>query len=295
MRPGMLQMAQAVSELLARGERAALATVVRAAGSTPQEPGARLLLYEDGRTLGTVGGGRIEQVVLEALDRAIRDDGAPRTVAWDLGRDLGMCCGGRMEVFIEPLDGSARLVVFGAGHVACATARLAQRIGFRLVIVDEREELNSEERFPGCTRLLDAYDDALRRLEPRATDWMLVMTHDHRLDEETLAKALAGPHRYIGMIGSRRKVLRITQRIEARYGAPMLARVFAPVGLDLGALGPEEIAVSIAAELIALRHGRSAPHLRVTGVTPIAISELATPSQVTSAATGAPERSEVES
>ena len=258
----MLEIAQAVSELLARGERAALATVVRAGGSTPQEPGARLLLYEDGRTVGTVGGGRIEQVVLDALAQALRD-GTPRTVAWDLGRDLGMCCGGRMELFIEPLDGSARLIVFGAGHVARATAHLVQRIGFRVVIVDEREELNSEERFPRCTRLLTACDDALSELEPRATDWMLVMTHDHRIDEEALAKALSGPHRYIGMIGSRRKVLRILARIEARRGAQSLERVFAPVGLDLGALGPDEIAVSIAAELIALRHGRSVPHMRL--------------------------------
>ena len=260
MRPGMLELAHAVSELLARGERAALATVVRTAGSTPQEAGARLLRYEDGRTLGTVGGGRIEQVVLEALEQALRET-APRTVSWDLGRDLGMCCGGRMEVFIEPLDGSARLIVFGAGHVACATARLAQRIGFRVVVVDEREDLNTEERFPGCTRLASACDEALRELEPCTTDWMLVMTHDHRLDEEALAAALTRPHRYIGMIGSRRKVLRIFARIEARRGTLSLERVFAPVGLDLGALGPEEIAVAIAAELIALRHGRSAAHL----------------------------------
>lgn len=259
----MQQIVQAVSELLARGERGALATVVATAGSTPQEPGARLLRYEDGRTLGTVGGGRIEQVVLEALEHAQRNN-VPRTVSWDLARDLGMCCGGRMEVFIEPLDGSARLIVFGAGHVACATAHLAQRIGFRVVIVDEREELNSDERFPGCTRVLAAHDDALRELEPEATDWMLVMTHDHRLDEEALVHALTGPHRYIGMIGSRRKVLRVMARIEARHGALSLDRVFAPVGLDLGALGPEEIAVAIAAELIALRHGRSASHMRMT-------------------------------
>jgi xanthine dehydrogenase accessory factor len=270
----MQQIVQAVSELLARGERGALATVVRTAGSTPQEPGARLLRYEDGRTLGTVGGGRIEQVVLEALEQAQKDN-APRTVSWDLGRDLGMCCGGRMELFIEPLDGSARLIVFGAGHVACATARVAQRVGFRVVIVDEREDLNSDERFPGCTRLLAAHDEALRKLEPQATDWMLVMTHDHRLDEEALARALSGPHRYIGMIGSRRKVLRVMARIEARHGALSLDRVFAPVGLDLGALGPEEIAVAIAAELIALRHGRSANHMRMTAGSALETAEHA--------------------
>jgi xanthine dehydrogenase accessory factor len=261
LRPGTQEIAQAVSDLLARGDRAALATVVRASGSTPQQPGARLLRYEDGHTLGTVGGGRIEQVVIEALEQVLRE-GTARTLSWDLGRDLGMCCGGRMELFIEPLDGTARLILFGAGHVACATARLARNVGYRVVIVDEREELNTEERFPSCARVLLPSDDALAEIRPAANDWLLVMTHDHRLDEDALAGALAVPHRYIGMIGSRRKVLRILARIEARRGRQSLDRVFAPVGLDIGALGPEEIAVSIVAELIALRHGKSPLHLR---------------------------------
>ncbi len=256
--------AQAVATVLARGESAALATVVRASGSTPQSAGARLLRYPDGRIVGTVGGGHVEQKVLEALARTLAT-GVARTLSWDLSRDLGMCCGGRMEVFVEPLEGMPRLILFGAGHVCRATAELAQRIGFRVTVVDEREELNTEARFPGCV-LIDAEPrESLRQLALTERDWCLIATHDHQLDELALEAVLSARHHYVGMIGSKRKVLRILERLRARVGELDLARVYAPVGLTLGAIGPDEIAVSIAAELIALRRGQAAPHMRALG------------------------------
>ncbi len=258
------EIAQATAQLLAQGERGALATVVRASGSTPQQVGARLLLHADGRMLGTVGGGRIEQVVHEALARCLTT-GLARTMTWDLSKDLGMCCGGRMEVLVEPLEGAPRLILFGAGHVAHATAPLAQRLGFRVTVIDERDDLNHAARFPNCSLLLAEPAEALRELTPNAEDWMLVVTHDHQLDERALQAALAGPHRYVGMIGSKRKVLRIIERIQARCGNQDLSRVYAPVGLALGAVGPDEIAISIVAELIALRRTHAAPHMRALG------------------------------
>jgi xanthine dehydrogenase accessory factor len=209
---------------------------------------------------------------LTELRRCLETGGA-RTIAWDLSRDLGMCCGGRMEFFVEPLEGRPRLLIFGAGHVACATAALALRVGFRVTVIDEREELNADARFAGCERILDEPDEALRTLAPSAADWMLVMTHDHGLDEQALIACLKTPHRYIGMIGSRRKVLRVVARICERHPELDLARLFAPVGLDLGALGPEEIAVSVVAELLALRRGRAAPHMRVITPEPMPASE----------------------
>lgn len=258
---------QAVAALVASGGRGALATVIAASGSTPQQPGARLLLREDGSRVGTVGGGAFEHAVIGHLETALAD-GRPRVVALDLARDLGMCCGGRMEVFVERIEGRARLILFGAGHVAKAVADLAPGLGFSVTVVDEREELNDEERFPGAERILAEPRDARERLGVTADDWLLVLTHDHRLDEEALDTYARGPHAYLGMIGSRRKVLRILQRIEARAGLPPLDRVYAPVGLDLGAVTPEEIAVSIAAELIAVRRGRGSQgplggHLRI--------------------------------
>lgn len=258
----MRDVVQALLELLTSRQRGALATVVRASGSTPQQVGARLLLRQDGSTLGTVGGGAIERVVLEALQQAL-ERGQGELLVRDLAHDLGMCCGGRMEIFIEPILPAPRLWLIGAGHVAKPTAALALSVGFEVTVVDEREELNCAERFPGCQLVLDDPSDVLRRNRLDERDWVLILTHDHQLDERALEAASSQPARYMGLVGSRRKVLRLVQRVLAkRQGDVPIERLFAPVGLDIGAVSPEEIAVSIVAELIALRHGREVNHLR---------------------------------
>ncbi|MEQ8460002.1 MAG: XdhC/CoxI family protein [Sandaracinaceae bacterium] len=254
-------MTEALLGLLDEGGRGALATVVRSSGSTPQQPGARLLLLPGGETVGTIGGGAIEHHVMTELEACLRD-GRPRVIEKDLGRDLGMCCGGRMEVFVEPVEGRPRLIVFGAGHVGKAVCDISGGLGFRRVVVDDREELNTEARFPGCERVIAEPAEAAGQVAPTERDWLLVVTHDHRLDEEAVDAFARLPHAYLGVIGSRRKIYRILQRIQARRGLPSLERLYAPVGLDLGAVSPEEIAVSIAAELVALRHGRVGAHMR---------------------------------
>ncbi len=258
----MRDVTEALLELLRTGQAGALATVVRASGSTPQTAGARLLLQADGSSVGTVGGGAVERAVLEALHEAQRGRAA-QLANFDLARDLGMCCGGSMQIFIEPIHATPRLWIFGAGHVARPTAALALSVGFEVVVVDEREELNSAERFPGCRREALDCASALGNAGICERDWLLIVTHDHQLDEETLRVALGHEPRYIGLVGSRRKVYRLIQRVAARQGSLDLRRVYAPVGLDLGALSPEEIAVSIVGEIIALRRdAKSAHHLR---------------------------------
>src|SRR5690606_27018089 len=132
----------ALLELLDRGGEGALATVIEATGSTPQVPGARLLLRADGSSVGTIGGGAIERRALEALQEVL-GSGKARVLACDLGRELGMCCGGSMRLFLEPIAARPRLIVFGAGHVAQPTAALALGVGFEVVVVDEREEWNT--------------------------------------------------------------------------------------------------------------------------------------------------------
>jgi xanthine dehydrogenase accessory factor len=268
------QVAEALVEVLASGGRGALATVVRTAGSVPQRAGARQLLRPDDTTVGTVGGGAIEHAVLEAL-RDARRTGESQLLARDLGYDLAMCCGGRMEIFIEPVEGAPRLWLFGAGHVARPTAALARSAGFDVTVVDERDALNTADRFPDCQRALDEPVTLLRQrggaLGER--DWLLIVTHDHRLDEELLELAVQHRPRFIGLVGSQRKTFRLLQRIGARLsatspqGPPLplaLERVYAPVGLDIGAIGPDEIAISIVAELVALRRGHASErHLRV--------------------------------
>ncbi len=252
----MREVTEALAQLLAEGSGGALATVIRSSGSAPQRPGARLLLTRDGRRFGTVGGGAIERVVLEAL-RAAFERGEGSVLRRDLGRDLGMCCGGSMEVFIEPVLEVPRLWLLGAGHIAQPTAGLARSVGFEVTVVDEREEWNTATRFEGCERHpLDAVS-ALRKQRFTRRDWLLIVTHDHQLDEELLRLALArGEARYVGLVGSRRKVYRLLARVAARQGLGSLERLYAPVGLDLGAVTPEEIAVSIVAELVAVRRGR---------------------------------------
>lgn len=258
----MREITEAILDVLRGGGRGALATVVRTGGSAPQEPGARLLLRPDGSLVGTIGGGAIEAHVIEALRECARS-GKGELLSRDLARDLGMCCGGRMEIFVEPIESMPRLLLFGAGHVAKPTAAIARSIGFQVVVIDDRDELNDEARFPDCERVLAEPREAAAALRPTERDYLLVVTHDHRLDEEALDTYARLPHAYLGMIGSVRKIVRILQRIEHKRGLPPLDRVHAPVGLDLGAVSPEEIAVSIAAELIALRHGKSgATHLR---------------------------------
>ncbi len=257
----MREVTEALLALLQSGRDGALATVIKTTGSTPQVAGARLLLDAAGQHVGTVGGGAIEQRVVEALLEVSRR-GEPTLLTFDLARDLGMCCGGSMELFLEPIRATPRLIIFGAGHVAVPTAALAASVGYEVVVVDERDELNTPERFPRCRRELADVSSALGALEPGERDWLLIVTHDHQLDTEALRLALGSNARYIGLVGSRRKVYRLLQRVVARQGTLDLRRLYAPVGLDLGAVSPAEIAVSIVAELIALRHQGALGHLR---------------------------------
>jgi xanthine dehydrogenase accessory factor len=259
-----LEVARAVVAVLegSRGEGAAMATVIGRSGSAPQILGARLLLTRDGTLVGTVGGGAIEAQVLDACHRTLRD-GQTRRIDAHLVRDLGMCCGGAMEVFVEYVQPEARLILIGAGHVAQALAPMARAASLRVTVVDDREEILEHPAFADCDRRthdVDELEDALPDLT--AQDFVVIFTRDHARDEQALTHLVQRPHRYLGMIGSRRKALNILGRTRARLEGlsrdpPDLSRVRAPVGLALGGRTPAEIAVSILAEVVALRHGGS--------------------------------------
>jgi xanthine dehydrogenase accessory factor len=256
---------EAIIECLKGGRQGALATVIAAQGSVPGRVGARLFVDTEGHSVGTIGGGRLEHVVLEALTRVLETGRAER-FARHLTRDLGMCCGGSVELFLEPIVSRPRLLLFGAGHVAKATAEAAKAAGFRVQVVDDRDEWNSAERFDGCERVACDPAEALRRrkLELSANDFVVITTHDHGLDESVALEVLRGQFAYVGLIGSERKARRIKARLLSRSaeGALPVERLRCPIGLSIGAETPEEIAVSIVAELVQERR-KHAPALRV--------------------------------
>ncbi len=252
---------RAAIEAIEGGQAAALVTVIGVQGSAPRHGGARMLVFADGAIVGSVGGGTFEHRVIASAIEAIAQ-GRPRRFQVHLTRDLGMCCGGQMEAFIEPLPAQERLVIFGAGHVGAAVARLAEPLGFRVSVIDERPELLEDALLPPgverrCGSPLRLVDEL--GIDPRT--WLLVLTHEHALDQDLVERLLPLPHAWLGMIGSRTKVTRFLIRLRAAgMDESLFSRLCAPVGLDIGAETPEEIAVSIAAELIRVRRGaRQAP------------------------------------
>jgi xanthine dehydrogenase accessory factor len=245
-----LDVLRACEAALRAGKSGALATVFRTHGSTPSTVGQKLFRCQDGSCIGSVGGGAIEREVLGRLGTLVE----ARVEEFRLGPELGMCCGGRVEVFLEPLQGQRDVLLVGAGHVGLALARLLPKLGFRVVFADSREEyiVPLEAEF---TCVCGVPSEAKAQISPGA--YVLVMTHDHVLDQDAIEWALRTGYPFVGGIGSRAKAERTRARLIAKGFAPAdIERVRMPLGLAIGARSPEEIAVAVAAELIQNRGAR---------------------------------------
>ena len=267
---------------LDRGEPVVVATVVARRGSTPSTPGQKLALLLDGSAIGTVGGGAVEHVVLDSMRKALASPGAlPRVETFRLGASLGMCCGGSVDVLIEPVAPLVSVLVLGAGHVGVFTAPLLASLGFSVTLVDARAEAADRARLPRSLALsLDeppALFDApgvrvvhAEHDEPEVLAGLpasleraafVVMTHDHQLDQAAIEWALARGFGFVGGVGSRAKAARTRDRLEAKgVSSADVDRVRMPVGADIGARSPAEIGVSVAAELIAWRASLASRH-----------------------------------
>ena len=240
-----------------------LATVVRTSGSTPRKATARMIVLGDGRIVGTIGGGRVEKEVVDAAVAmlAAGDGARAKMLRYHLTHELAMCCGGEMEVFVEPLIPAPPLVVCGGGHVAQALVPLAKKVGFAPIVVEEAEEMATPERFADATRIVDSFDPRDWKDVPLdAGSYVVIVTRDHAQDQallEHFTSAGAPELAYLGLIGSRRKIEMFKQRLAARgIDGARFERLHAPIGLDIGAETPEEIAVAIVAELIQTRAAR---------------------------------------
>jgi xanthine dehydrogenase accessory factor len=264
----------AAAEALRRGEAAALVTVVRATGSTPQRAGAKMLVFADGRTVGTIGGGCYENDAFWKAREAL-ESGRTALLHYELNDDFaqenGLICGGQMDVHIDPLSPTPHLYVVGAGHVGWHLARAAADADFHVHVVDDREKFANPERFPTAREIVvEPVGEWVHRADIPASAYVVVVTRGHKDDLTALRSLAARDLRYLGLIGSRAKVSRINDALLAE-GMPLecLRRVHAPIGLDIGAVTPAEIAVSILAQLIAVRRGvdtsatsMAAPRLR---------------------------------
>jgi len=257
-----------MAEAMSQCRGAALVTVISAAGSTPRETGAEMIVYEDGSIAGTVGGGMLENLAIDAAKKALKE-GASRKAVFDLTpKGIGMECMGRVELFIDVHVTELKLFIVGGGHVGLKVAEAAALAGIPYMVADDREEFANKVRFPHASRILmERPDRAFKLAGVDEKTYVVIVTRGHALDKECLAAAMKTPAPYIGMIGSRSKVPSAYKFLNRKGLRPEKdRRVFAPIGLNCGGKSPGAIAVSILAEILAVHHGRDGKHMRIASV-----------------------------
>lgn len=259
-----------INRLKREGKRAALATIVNVQGSIPSVMAAKMLVREDGSIVGTVGGGCVEGDVRKEAMEVMKSE-KPRTCSFNLDQrpddDTGLVCGGSLQIFIEPIIPSPCIYIFGAGHVGFNVQKVATIAGFDTVVIDDRAIFANRERFPDATDVLSGeMSEIMSELAPGDSSYIVIVTRGHRHDLNVLRWAIDTPACYIGMIGSARKVFALYEQLKSEgVSSENLKRVFAPIGIDIAAVTPEEIAVAIVAELIATRRHCEGelPHARM--------------------------------
>ncbi len=247
-----------VVRLRRAGQKCALATIVQVNGSIPSYQSAKLLVREDGSMLGTIGGGCVEAEVWQAAREVIETE-KPRYLDFSLGQDAaydnGLICGGQLHVYIEPVIPQPQALIFGAGHISKSLARVASLAGFAVTVIDDREQFANRERFPDAEEIYAGeYEEIFGKLRVSASSYIIIVTRGHRDDMRVLKWAVTTQARYIAMIGSKRKVISVVRELEKEgISRAAFERLSAPMGLEIGAVTPEEIAVSVVAEMIAAR------------------------------------------
>ena len=252
-----LDLYEEIVRLTRRGQQFVLATVVAHGGSSPRKAGAKMLVRGDGTTMGSVGGGRVEKESLESARKALAE-GTSRSLEFVLTGEHGFACGGSMTVYIEPQGLRPLLVMFGAGHVGRAVTSLAQGCGFRVAVVDERPDCATQALLPGADRIIcSPVAEAFGHLNLDKDSFVIIATPGHLYDFEAVRGCLATDAGFIGLLGSRGKRETLLKTLaDEGFADAQRARVVTPVGLDIGAQTPEEIAVSVVGQLIGLRRAK---------------------------------------
>jgi xanthine dehydrogenase accessory factor len=245
-------------QLRRSGQKAALATIIEVTGSIPSFQSAKMLVREDGSMVGTIGGGCTEAEVWTAA-REVMETEKPKMLSFNLGQDAaydqGLICGGQLNVYVEPVLPIPSCFIFGAGHISKSLSKIATLSGFRTIIIDNRETYANHERFPEAAEIhAGEYEDVFPKLNANESSYFIIVTRGHKDDMRVLRWAIMQPARYIGMIGSKRKTIEVVKHLR-REGIPVekFARLHGPMGFEIGAVTPEEIAVSVVAEMIQRR------------------------------------------
>ena len=249
---------QQLIHLQKRRQPSVLITLVETRGSTPRKPGAKMLVLADGTTHGTIGGGRVEHAVIQAAQEALRE-GEPSLLSYQLTSELAMCCGGQMKFFVEPIMPRPPLLVFGCGHIGAALLQAASALNFDRIAIDDLDETIAPDKLPLVHQRLGSYEaDELSALPFGPSTDIVIATREHSLDQKLLEFCLKQEFHYLGVIGSQRKASMQLERLRAKgFADELLERVHCPMGLNIGAHTPAEIAISICAELIS--HRRDTP------------------------------------
>jgi xanthine dehydrogenase accessory factor len=260
-----MELYEEILRLKKQGRASALATIVECQGSSPQKQGAKMLVRDDGTIMGTLGGGCIEAEVLQHGLMAIQD-GQPRTIPFELTeKHGGLVCGGKVLVYIEPVRTAPRLVILGAGHVGRALSTLARFSGFSVTVVDDRPEYANKDNLPEAHEIVVSdFAEVFSRVPADKAAFIVIATRGHNHDLDAVKAALKTEAGYIGLMGSRRKKgLLMNALRDAGFSREDIDRVIIPVGIAINSVTPEEIAVSIMAQLVQKRreHGatRSGP------------------------------------
>ncbi len=256
-----------LAEAVRAGTPAALAVVAATRDSSPRKAGARMLVFGDGSSVGTVGGGVLEALVIAEARKALAA-GTPAKLAYSLDPadpdNIRMCCGGEVEIFVDVIRGRAPLLIFGGGHVGEAIARVAGMAGIPYIVADDRKGYANRERFPDAADVrCGPYPGAVAKLPVGPGSYMVICTRSHADDLLVLREALATRASYIGLIASREKAERFRAEIEKEGAAAWDDRVYSPIGLDLGDSSPGQIAVSVVAEIVKLQSGGTGAHKRL--------------------------------
>lgn len=256
---------KALNDAISERKNVAFVLVISVDGSTPRNEGSKMLVYEDGSIVGTIGGGSFEALAIKKAIECIKKGESGKFLFELTPKGIGALCMGKMEVFIDVYKTPFKVFIFGAGHVAQKLANVLSIAGFPYIVSDDRKEFANRENFPQALEIVNEFPHkAFKKLKITEDDYIVIMTRGHSLDKECLIEALKTKAKYIGMIGSTSKVKTILAELKKK-GYKIDERVYAPIGLELGGKTPGEIAISVTAEILKLHYNTKACHMREIG------------------------------